>query len=131
MVMLNPSTADEVQNDPTVQRCERRALRLGFGQREVVNLFALRSTDPSALYDSKVEPIGPANDAAIMASVAGAAMVLCGWGLHGELLGRGSAVIRLLRGAGVRLHALALTKQGHPAHPLYIGDDVMPFELTH
>lgn len=56
MVMLNPSTADEAQNDPTVERCERRALRLGFGQLEVVNLFALRSTDPSALYDSNVDP---------------------------------------------------------------------------
>lgn len=75
-------------------------------------------------------PIGPANDAAIMASVSDAAMVLCVWGSHGELFGRGSAVSRMLRGAGVRLHASALTKQGHPGHPLYIGYDVMPFELT-
>ena len=30
-VMLNPSTATEVQNDPTVERCERRARALGYG----------------------------------------------------------------------------------------------------
>ena len=45
-VMLNPSTATEVQNDPTVERCERRARALGFGGFRVTNIFAWRDTDP-------------------------------------------------------------------------------------
>ena len=38
-VMLNPSQATEVQNDPTVERCERRARALGFGAFQVTNIF--------------------------------------------------------------------------------------------
>ena len=45
-VMLNPSTATEVQNDPTVERCERRARALGYGAFRVTNIFAWRDTDP-------------------------------------------------------------------------------------
>ena len=48
-VMLNPSTATETQNDPTVERCERRARALGFGSFTVVNIFAWRDTDPRAM----------------------------------------------------------------------------------
>ena len=50
MVMLNPSMANADQNDPTVERCQRRALKMGFGGLRVVNIFALVSTDPAALY---------------------------------------------------------------------------------
>lgn len=55
-VLLNPSTADLSKNDPTVERCERRAKRMGFGGVEIVNLFALRSTDPQAIY-SHIDPV--------------------------------------------------------------------------
>ena len=48
-VMLNPSTATEVQNDPTVERCERRARALGCGAFRVVNIFAYRATDPQVM----------------------------------------------------------------------------------
>ncbi len=48
-VMLNPSTATEIQNDPTVERCERRARTLGFGAFQVTNIFAWRDTDPRAM----------------------------------------------------------------------------------
>lgn len=57
-VMLNPSTADEIENDPTVERCERRARAMGFGGLRVANIFSLRSTDPTALYTSD-DPVGP------------------------------------------------------------------------
>ncbi len=62
--MLNPSTADASQNDPTIERCVRRAKQLGYGAIEVVNLFAYRSTNPSALY-TVTDPVGPDNDAHI------------------------------------------------------------------
>ena len=64
-IMLNPSTATEVQNDPTVERCERRARALGFGAFRVCNIFAWRDTDPRAMR-AAAEPVGPENDAAIV-----------------------------------------------------------------
>lgn len=68
-VMLNPSTASELVNDPTVERCERRARALGFGGFRVVNLFALRATDPRALRLAD-DPVGPGNDPALAEGVA-------------------------------------------------------------
>ncbi len=63
-IMLNPSTATEVQNDPTVERCERRARALGFGAFRVTNIFAWRATDPKDMRAAP-DPVGPANDDAI------------------------------------------------------------------
>lgn len=124
-VMLNPSTADEIENDPTVKRCERRARASGFGGLRVANIFALRSTDPAALYDHD-DPVGPENDAAIVESVVGAGLVVCAWGGHGNLHQRGEKVLRLLRSTGVTPHYLRLNKDGTPKHPLYVGYAVKP-----
>lgn len=123
-VMLNPSTATEVQNDPTVERCERRARALGFGAFRVTNIFAFRATDPRAMR-AVADPVGPDNDAAIRESVdwAGgpADRIICAWGAHGAHLNRGAAVAQLLRESGRDLHHLGLTAAGAPKHPLYIG----------
>jgi len=119
-VMLNPSTATEVQNDPTVERCERRARALGFGAFRVTNIFAFRATDPRVMR-AAADPVGPANDAAIGDSLPWADTILCAWGAHGAHLDRGPAVERLLRACGRPLHHLGLTREGHPRHPLYIG----------
>ena len=78
-VMLNPSTADEAKNDPTIERCERRASAMGYGGLYVSNIFAFRSTDPAALYIEE-DPVGPENDEYIMNGVREAALVICGWG---------------------------------------------------
>lgn len=124
-VMLNPSTATETQNDPTVERCERRARAMGFGGFRVVNLFAYRATDPQDLRRA-VDPIGAANDAALKEAADWAEWILCGWGGHGEFLGRGMAVAPILRGCGKPLLHLGLTKSGQPRHPLYIGYATAP-----
>ena len=122
-VMLNPSTATEKQNDPTVERCERRARALGFGSFRVTNIFAWRDTDPRAMR-AAADPVGPANDHAIADScdwAAGAAdRIIAAWGTHGAFMERGSDVERLLRAQARPLHHLGLTKEGHPKHPLYI-----------
>ncbi|WP_444453911.1 DUF1643 domain-containing protein [Rhodobacter capsulatus] len=123
-VMLNPSTATEVQNDPTVERCERRARALGFGAFRVTNIFAYRATDPRAMR-AVADPVGPENDAAIRESLGWAGgpadRIVCAWGTHGAHLDRGAAVARLLRDSGRDLHHLGLTAAGAPKHPLYIG----------
>jgi hypothetical protein len=118
-VMLNPSVADEVENDPTVERCQRRAVAGGYGGVTVVNLFALRSTDPKALY-RHADPVGPGNDAEILDVARQAGRVVCAWGAHGKLRGRGARVLALLREAGVEPHALRIGKDGQPGHPLYL-----------
>ena len=119
-VMLNPSTATEVQNDPTVERCERRARALGFGGFAVGNIFAYRATDPRTMRAAG-DPVGPGNDAAIRDLAHWAGQVICAWGTHGAHLGRGAQVAALLRGTGLPLYHLGLTLAGAPKHPLYIG----------
>lgn len=124
-VMLNPSTATEVQNDPTVERCERRARALGFGAFQVTNIFAWRDTDPRKMR-AAVDPVGAENDAAILSGVNWADQVVAAWGTHGAHLDRGPAVEQLLRGTGHPLYHLGLTKDGHPKHPLYIAYTQQP-----
>ena len=119
MIMLNPSTADEERNDPTVERCERRARANGFGGLLVANIFALRSTDPKALYVHP-SPIGQRNDAAILAMSREAGQVVCAWGVHGALDDRGRRVAARLARAGIGFGVLGLTREGHPRHPLYM-----------
>ncbi len=118
-VMLNPSTATEVQNDPTVERCERRARALGFGAFRVTNIFAWRDTDPRAMRAAP-DPIGPANDAAILDGVDWADRTIAAWGTHGAHLERGPQVEYLLRRTGEPVYHLGLTQAGHPRHPLYL-----------
>lgn len=124
-VMLNPSTATEVQNDPTVERCERRARTLEFGAFRVCNIFAWRETDPKKMR-AAVDPVGSENDPAILDSSRWADTIVCAWGSHGAHLARGPAVERLLRQTGRSLHHLGLTKHGHPRHPLYIAYAAQP-----
>lgn len=119
-VMLNPSTATEVQNDPTVERCERRARALGFGSFRVCNIFAYRATDPKVMR-AQADPVGPGNDQAIAESALWADALVCAWGTHGAHLNRGAAVEAVLRATGKPLSHLGLSKDGHPKHPLYIG----------
>jgi hypothetical protein len=119
-VMLNPSTATEVQNDPTVERCERRARALGFGAFRVTNIFAFRATDPRVMR-AAADAVGPANDAAIRDSAGWADRIICAWGNHGLHLGRGARVEALLRATGAPLSHLGLTDAGQPRHPLYVG----------
>ncbi len=118
-VMLNPSKATERQNDPTVERCERRARVLGFGAFRVVNLFAWRETHPKLMRQAS-DPVGPDNDAQLIAGRDWADQVICGWGTHGAHMERGRYVEQLLRQGGNILYHLGLTKDGHPKHPLYI-----------
>jgi len=124
-VMLNPSTATEVQNDPTVERCERRARALGFGAFRVCNIFAWRDTDPFKMRKA-AEPIGPGNDEAIADACDWADMAVCAWGTHGEHLGRGPQVAKIMRATQAPLYHLGLSKAGHPKHPLYIAYSQQP-----
>lgn len=124
-VMLNPSTATEVQNDPTIHRCEQRARVLGFGGFRAVNIFALRATDPRDMKVS-VAPEGPDNTTALDDAAVWADMVIVAWGVHGEHRNQGPLIAGRLNAAGHQLHHLGLTKAGHPRHPLYLPYSAQP-----
>ena len=123
-LMLNPSTADEHRNDPTVARCETRARAMGFGGVMIANIFAFRATRPVDLKQAG-EPIGALNDAVLRHWTNCAGMTVAAWGVHGDHRGRGREVARGIDGA---LHHLGLTKHGHPRHPLYVSFDTAPVE---
>lgn len=124
-VLLNPSTADEINDDPTVRRCWTFAADWGYGQAEVCNLFAWRATDPRGMLAAE-EPVGAENDSHLLAAAAQASLIVCGWGVHGARRGRAAAATALLRGAGHTLHALGLTRDGQPRHPLYLPRQALP-----
>jgi hypothetical protein len=118
-VMLNPSTADAFKNDPTVERCQVRATKLGFGSFAVANVFAYRSTQPNALTLPNVEPIGVRNDDWIMFAAEEASQVMVGWGNHGNFNHRGDNVLGMLDEKGIVPYCLGQNKGGSPVHPLY------------
>lgn len=118
-VMLNPSTADAFRNDPTVKRCLDFARRENCGALTVLNIFAVRSTDPAALYGHP-DPIGPHNDRFIDLCTQQADLVVAAWGVHGAYLDRGRLVAAGLVEHEVRPMCLGTTSAGFPRHPLYV-----------
>lgn len=129
-VMLNPSTADASEDDPTIRRCIGYAKAWGFGRLGVVNLFALRSTDPKALRQSP-DPEGRENGRYLWGAVHDADRIICAWGNHGSLH-QASQRFRYelrLRGPLIaeRTFALRVSKTGEPGHPLYLPKTAEPF----
>lgn len=136
VVMLNPSTADAEKNDPTIRRVMDFAWSSLFGSILVVNLFAMRATDPRDLSDA-ADPVGPDNDQHLRAALAAAAQadlpVLAAWGAHAskKWLGIERADKVLAMVPGVRWVCLGTTKHGSPRHPLYVRatQAMVPFDV--
>ena len=114
-IMLNPSTADAEQDDPTIRRCITFSDRWGFSKLIVVNLFALRATNPKHLL-TETNPVGQRNHAYIQAAINESDGVIAAWGAFG--LAVPDDVRQVLE--GVNLWCLGTTKEGHPRHPLYV-----------
>ena len=125
-IMLNPSTADEKVDDPTIRRCMAYAARWGHARLEVVNLFALRATNPMQLRLFRGDPVGPDNDRHIMEAVQDADIVIAAWGQHGKLLGRAGEVRQMALNMRRPLYCLRRSRDGQPAHPLYLPGDLEP-----
>lgn len=118
-VMLNPSTADAVEDDPTIRRCMNFAKREGCEYIEVVNLFAFRATDPKIM-KAAVDPIGPENDLVIRQALQDVEKVVCAWGAHGSFMARDKVVLDIIHQSGHTPMALGVTQAGLPRHPLYL-----------
>jgi hypothetical protein len=123
-VCLNPSTADAETDDPTVRRLVGFSKRWGYGGLALLNLFALRATNPKEL-ERAADPVGPDNDRTILGCCTECprAEVVLAWGAHGGLLMRDRQVLTLLRSETARIYTLGRTKDGHPKHPLYLSND--------
>ena len=122
-IMLNPSTATEDVDDPTIRRCQSFAREWGYDGITVTNLYALRSTDPDELLRCPA-PIGEANDDVLvtLAEAAGIGLAVAAWGSHRatKLGARAGVVTQLLTGVGRNLHCLGTTAAKAPRHPLYV-----------
>lgn len=127
--MLNPSTADDVENDNTINRCISFAKRWGYGSLEVVNLFARRATDFKDLKHEK-DPIGQENDVYILKAAETSDKIVLAWGTKGTYLKRNREVQSLLINRGFKLFALDISKEGHPKHPLYLRNDAELIEYV-
>lgn len=129
VIGLNPSTADDMNDDPTIRRCIDFAKRWGYGALCMTNLFAWRATNPD---DMKAQPdsIGMDNDQWLLDCADGAGLILAAWGKHGTHLHRGDLVTRLLARNGFTLHALKKNGDGSPQHPLYVPAITEPFAYT-
>lgn len=114
--MLNPSTADAMVDDPTIRRCIGFSRRWGYDEMVVVNLYALRATDPAEL-GRAVDPFGPHNADTIDRHLRSSEAVIAAWGAHPWV----TRVAAPILGAQRTFHCLGRTKAGHPRHPLYVG----------
>lgn len=124
-IMLNPSTADETKLDQTIRKCVAFSKFWGFGGLEVVNLFALRATDPKVMLQHK-EPIGASNDEAITRAAQRAGRILAAWGKHGEHRGRAAFVESMVRSLSREVYCLGVNGDNSPRHPLYVKQSTAP-----
>lgn len=127
VIGLNPSTADAKTDDPTIRRCMRFARDWDYGALMMVNLFALRATDPKAMMGAVKCPIGPLNDSVLQkfAGSPNVGKVLAAWGNDGNF-GNRDAWVRDLVTKVAPLYVLGFTKKGMPRHPLYMPKETQP-----
>lgn len=126
---LNPSTANETANDPTVRRCMGFARDWDGGGLVMLNIFAFRATLPADLRKAE-EPIGDDNDQFIL-DACRRRTVIAAWGTHGTYRSRCYELEAMLRHEGVKLQCLGTTKAGHPKHPLYLRADTAPVPFSY
>ncbi len=120
-IALNPSTADETNDDPTLTRCINFAKSWGYGGVCMANLFAFRATEPKDMKAVK-DPIGSKNDAWLLKLVKDAELVVGAWGNDGSFIKRSKQIVELIP----QLHCLKVNKSGEPAHPLYLSAKLKP-----
>ena len=124
LIGLNPSTADEKVNDPTITRCINFASSWGYGGVCVTNLFGFRATAPTELM-AYHDPIGKENDAWVHEMAKEAAIKVAAWGNHGKFLNRSVEFLSSLD----QLHCIKMNKSGEPAHPLYLKAELKPVPM--
>ena len=118
-ILLNPSTATEFKNDPTIARCQKRSEVLNYKAFTICNLFAFRTKSPRVM-KNYFDPVGPENDRLIGESILNADKIICAWGNHGTHLSQAEKVVKIIKAHNSSAFHLGLTKNNQPMHPLYI-----------
>ena len=127
-IMVNPSDADALKDDPTIRRDKGFAKSWGYGKLLVANLFAFCSPDPKALakaLEPGIAPVGPENVAYLVSAIEAADLVVCAWGNNGALISRSRTVSTWARELKPLYH-LGLNDSGEPKHPLYLPASLKP-----
>ncbi|MDE2202706.1 MAG: DUF1643 domain-containing protein [Burkholderiaceae bacterium] len=128
-IMLNPSTADADQDDPTIRKCIGFADRIGYGSIIVVNLFDYRATKPADLKRASFPSSAENGWWIAKAMQESAGDVICAWGVNARGLTMPVEVLRAIRNAGHVPYALRLTEDGIPWHPLMLPYSCVPVEI--
>lgn len=118
---LNPSTADETNDDPTIRRCRRFAKDWGYGDLCMVNLFGYCAKQLKNM-KQEINPIGPDNNQTLIDIAANAEIIVGAWGNHGLFMNRSKEIKLLIK----NVMCLKVNKSGEPTHPLYLGSYLKP-----
>lgn len=128
-IMLNPSTADHNEDDPTVRRCMDFGARWGFGSIVIVNLFAFRTPYPRELKEAlgnDVDIEGPDNEFHVLNAAEHSDLIVAAWGTHGEIDQQDVNMLAAVINSGYELHHLGLTAKNMPKHPVRLAKTTKP-----
>lgn len=131
---LNPSTADEKIDDPTIRRCVGFSKAWGFGALCMTNAFAFRETQPKLMMLQKFPETSPNEVMTNMDYLShigfAAGLVVAAWGKDGNHLKQQDRIRTYFKGAKIKLHHLGLNGDGTPKHPLYLKKTTQPVLWT-
>ena len=124
VIGMNPSKADENDNDPTVERVVRRATMLGYGGVIMLNMQDVIETDSRKLDQMTSDERCTTENVkhllnALDKAQNGEADVLCAWGMPGQKYGPVAWFTTQAARRNVTLFCLKKNKDGSPVHPLY------------
>jgi len=117
-LMMNPSTATEMKDDPTIKLVTKRAKNLGYSGIRILNVFAFRATKPEDMM-MQLDPVGPKNNETIISALEKDKEVYCAWGNPGAHLGRDEEIRKMLAANNIKMKCIKINKTGQPVHPLF------------
>lgn len=127
LVMLNPSVANDLEDDPTIRRCISFAQRDGYGSIEVYNLYDLVATNQDVLHATKIKVSAQfdtmINNMGFNKDRFNTVVFACGKPKKGDHRPRIEEVYKIVKAQGFKIRCLGTTQEGYPRHPLYLKKD--------
>lgn len=114
---LNPSTANESKDDPTIRRVIKFAQNWGYGGVYMMNLYPFVTAYPHELQTGNMDM----NNKWLIRIAMKCHRVVFAWGNFLEAVYPGASISKALDG-----WALEINQNGSPKHPLYVKGDIKP-----